>query len=155
MPVYAMVYSASDATFVPTDNLSTSDVDVNAAILYTVAAASKNADVKKNLLNLAITKYGGSVFAPKIQQALGPAPAAAKETMPAAGTWVVDFDNVNVRDAPDEVNGKVISKLNKGDVVEVTDTTTKDYTIGANTAPWFKIVDPAGWVFGASIVPQE
>jgi hypothetical protein len=128
---------------------------LNAAILYTVAAATKNPDVKKNLLNVAATKYAGSVFIGKVQQALGITPVVAKETMAAAGTYTVDFDNVNVRDAPDEVNGKVLTQLDQGTVVEVTEVTSQSYTVAGKTAAWFKIADPEGWVFGASLSPQE
>jgi hypothetical protein len=144
-----------DSTFITPDNLTAADADVNAAILYTVAGATKDAGVKKNLLNLAATKYSSTVFLPKIQKALGISPAVAKDTAPAAGMYVVNFDKVNVRAAPDEVNGRVVAQLDKGAVVEVTEMTTDSYTIGANTAPWFRIADPDGWVFGASLVQQE
>jgi hypothetical protein len=106
----------------------------------------------KNLLTIAVNKYGSSVFMPKLQQALGGAPAA-KPTVAATGSYIVNFDRVNVRDAPDEVNGKVVTQLQAGIVVEVLEATAQSYKIGGNTAPWYRIMDPEGWVFGASLAP--
>ena len=144
-----------DSTFVSVDDLTTSDVDINAAILYAVATASKDTAVKQNLLKVAINKYGGTIFLARLQAAAGLAPVVEKEVIPSVGTYVVGFDNVNVRATPDEKNGKVIGQLNKGQAVDVSEVTSQNYTIGANTAPWYHLVDPDGWVFGASLEPQE
>ncbi len=148
-------YWVDTPIFVTMDTLTTADVDVNAAILYSVASATKNQDVKKNLLTVALNKYGSSVFTPKIQQALGVTPTVAKDTTPAAGIYVVNADNVNVRATPDEVGGKVLAQLDTGAPVEVTAMTSDSYTVGGKTAAWYKITDPEGWIFGAFIDPQE
>ncbi|HET6487564.1 MAG TPA: hypothetical protein VFH83_14150, partial [Spirochaetia bacterium] len=70
-------YLFTDATFVSTDDLTSADADVNAAILYDVAMGTKDPTIKKNLLKIAATKYPNSIFYPKVQSAQGPAPAAA------------------------------------------------------------------------------
>lgn len=66
----------TDSTFVSMDDLSTSAADVNAAILIDVAAATKDAVVKKNLLTIALKKYSQSLFLPRIQAGLGIAPGS-------------------------------------------------------------------------------
>jgi len=68
-----------DQTYLNMTDLTTSDADVQAAILYTVAMASKSPEVRKSLLKLASGKYGGSIFSGAIDLAMSgaPAPAAA------------------------------------------------------------------------------
>jgi hypothetical protein len=79
----------TDSTFVTMDDLTTSIIDVNAGILIDVAAATKDAVVKKNLLTIALKKYSQSVFLPRIQAALGidasPSPAAESDSGGADG----------------------------------------------------------------------
>ncbi len=139
----------SDATFVSVDDLTTSDVDINAVILYTAAVTSKDKGVKTNLLKVATTKYGGSIFLPQLQAASEDAPATAKPVIAASGSYTVNVDNVNVRSAPDEKNGQVVGKLNKGDKVTVKETTSQTFTVGGSTAAWFHVESPDGWVFGS------
>lgn len=74
----AQKYLFADGVFVSMDDLTSADADVNAAILYDVAMATKDPTVKKNLLKIAAAKYSGSVFYPKIQTAQGVAPAASQ-----------------------------------------------------------------------------
>jgi hypothetical protein len=59
---------------VSVDDLTASEADVNAAILYDVALATRDATVKKNLLKVALMKYGSTMFLDKIQAALGASP---------------------------------------------------------------------------------
>ena len=83
---------------------------MQAAILYTVAAASKSAAVKTNLLKLAASKYAGSVFIDKIQAALGAgapavatAPATALQAAPAASSAHVPVQLNKDAQGPDAV----------------------------------------------------
>lgn len=64
----------TDSTFVAVNDLATAEIDVNAGILYDVSAVTRDAVVKKNLLKVALKKYGGSQFQEKIQAALGALP---------------------------------------------------------------------------------
>jgi len=143
----------TDATYVSLDDLTMADTDVNAAILYTVAVTSDTPAVKASLLKVAMTKYGDSLFLPQIQAAAGV--AAPRATTPASGAWVVGYDNVNLRAAPDEKNGQVIGRLMKGTRVEVSEMTRDTYTVAGSTAAWYHLVDPDGWVFGASLTPDQ
>ncbi len=158
-----------DNAYLSQSDVTTSDSDVNAAILYTVASDSKDPNIKKRLLTLASTKYPDSVFINPIRAALGlptatkeaasapaaAAPAAPKEAMEASGSYRVTKDGVRIRKAPDEVNGAVIGSLKTDDVVYVFEVTTESYTIGSDTAPWFHIDNPDGWVFGAFLTPED
>ncbi len=145
----------TDATFVSVDDLTTSDVDINATILYTTAVSSDDQGIKKNLLKVAITKYGGTVFLPMIQAAAGLEPVVAKDLTPASGTFVVNDDDVNIRSIPDEKSGQVVGKLAKGAKVDVSEKTSQTYTVGDSTAPWYHIKSPDGWVFGSFLDSAE
>lgn len=149
---------SADSTFVSPDDLTTSEADVNAVILYTVAAANKNATVKKNLLNVINAKYSSTMFLGKIQSVLSGAPvvnSAGKETKPAVGTFTINDNNVNVRATPDEKNGQVLSQLSLGYAVEVLEVTAQTYTVGGMTGYWYRLKEPAGWVFGTFLTPAN
>ncbi len=77
------------------------------------------------------------------------------QTVPAAGTYVVNDDRVNVRAAPDAVNGRVIGRLNKGAVVEVTEMTFLAYAVQDMRAAWFHITKPDGWIYGFFLDPSQ
>ncbi len=152
--VQNIYYTEADNIFVPREDLSFSDADINSVIIYTTAMAAKSKDIRANLLKVVEKKYASSAFIDKIRAALAPGAAPAsqastKPSAPASGVYVVNDNNVNVRAAPDETNGSVIGKLDKGTEVEVVEATTQAYTIGSLTAAWYRIKDPAGWVYGS------
>jgi hypothetical protein len=81
-------------------------------------------------------------------------PQASGEAVPAAGSYVVTSDNVNVRAAPDVGSGKV-ARLNRGAVVEVVEMTVLTCVVQGMRAAWFRIKSPDGWVFGYYLDPAE
>jgi hypothetical protein len=83
------------------------------------------------------------------------ADAPPVETMPAAGSYVVNSDSVNVRAAPDVVNGRVIGRLNKGANVEVVEMTVLTYVVQDMRAAWFHVTSPDGWVYGYYLDPED
>ena len=145
----------TDSTFVSLDDLTMADADINAVILYTVAVSSDDLALKKNLLKVALAKYGSTIFLGNLQAAAGVAPSAVKDTTPANAVYFVNDDNVNVRSIPDEKNGQVVAQLSTGVRVEVTEMTTQTYTVGDSTAAWFHIKSPDGWVFGSFLGQKE
>jgi len=149
-PVQNVYNTEADNIFVPREDLTFSDVDISSVILYTTAMATKNKDIRANLFKVVEKKFSGSVFFEQIRVALVPGAVAAvvKPVVPAAGIYVVNDNNVNVRASPDEVNGAVTFTLAKDVEVEVFEVTSQAYTIGTLTAPWYHIKDPSGWVFG-------
>jgi hypothetical protein len=79
----------------------------------------------------------------------------AIDTTPAAGTYVVNSDRVNVRAAPDVDKGQVVGRLNKGVVVDVIEMTVLTYAVQDMRAAWFHIKNPDGWVYGYFLDPRE
>jgi hypothetical protein len=77
------------------------------------------------------------------------------DTIPAAGSYVVNDDKVNVRAAPDAAAGKVVSKLNKGVSVEVTEMSVLTYAVQNMRAAWYHIKSPDGWVYGYFLDPAD
>jgi hypothetical protein len=77
------------------------------------------------------------------------------DTVPAAGTYVVNDDKVNVRAAPDAAAGKVVGKLNKGASVEVTEMSVLTYAVQKMRAAWYHIKSPDGWVYGYFLDPAD
>jgi hypothetical protein len=151
----------TDPVYVAIEDLSFADADVNATILYATAAASKNKEIKSNLFKVIQKRYASSIFFDKIQAALTPgaasdaAPAAAKQTSTAAGSFTVNDDKVNVRAQPDETGGQVLTQLSKGQIVEVLEQTTQTYVVGGVSDHWYRIANPAGWVFGGFLDSAE
>lgn len=136
--------------FVNKNDLSTDANDLNLVILLSVAKSAKNPDVQKNLLNTALTKYSSSGFSPVVQAELDKlSTVQAKASTAVNLLMAVNDDNVNLRQAPDEVNGSVIGSLKKGQQIQVVEQTNDSFTVSGKTAKWCKIADPAGWVFGA------
>jgi hypothetical protein len=149
------------------EGVSSKPDDIQGAVLLQLAAGSKNLRQKQAFLTSAIKDYPNSFFMPQLKDALdaltrpaeaAPAPAsqpasqpAQKDTEAASGTMVTAEDAVNVYDAPDQKTGKVLATLAKGQSVELQEKTTDNATIGDRSAPWYRIKDPAGWVFGASL----
>jgi hypothetical protein len=146
--------SFTDGVFVSTDDLTTADIDVNAAVLYAAAMASKDAGVKRNLLTVASGKYGSSIFGGKIQEALG-AGSAPRATAPTTGGFTVNSDRVFVRSAPDEKAGQPLTQLDTGSQVDAVEMTAQTYTIDGQTARWYRVEYPAGWIFGAFLTPRQ
>lgn len=144
--------SAFTSAFVAKEEVSINDVDANAVILLAVAKAQKNVTLKKNLLTVASTKYSTSVFMDLINAQLN-ALNPNRASKPAVGTFLVNDKDVNVRDLPNEKASKVVKALEKGTQVTITEVTTESYTIDGQTAPWYRIAEPAGWVFGAFLSP--
>jgi SH3-like domain-containing protein len=146
-------YYTDQPVFLSADDLSSADADVNSVILYTTAMATKSKDIRANLFKVVQKRYSNSIFFDKIQAALVPgADSGASSSRPTAadsGVYIVNDSNVNVRSQPDEVNGQVLTQLNAGAQVEVLESTVKEYAVGGASAKWYRIKDPAGWVFGS------
>ena len=77
------------------------------------------------------------------------------DVVPAAGSYVVNDDKVNVRAAPDAAAGKVVGKLSKGARVEVTEMSILTYAVQNMRAAWYHIKSPDGWVYGYFLDPTD
>jgi hypothetical protein len=143
------------------EGVSSRPADVQAAILLQLSAGSKNRKQQQAFLTTAIKDYPDSIFLPELNAALGaltgtPPPAPAPRPMESAsGSMQASEDAVNVYDAPDEKTGKPLASLSKNQKVDVIEKTAESASIGGRSAPWYRIKDPAGWVFGASLSPAQ
>jgi hypothetical protein len=163
---YDPVAQANRQNFVRASSLSTKNEDIQSSILLQTAEPLKNEGADKirreALLESAILDYPDSFLYAEILKLVNPNTQAVF-TMPE--TWgntnyLVNFwvtgNNVNVRDLPDPVAGKVIGILNTGNEVVSSDTTIKEFVVGGQSAPWVHIVSPfEGWVFGAYLMSSE
>lgn len=137
--------------YVKVDNIVTDASEVRSFQLYSIAMASKDAVVRKELLKSALETK--SRFSDLIQgeydKLAKPAAVASPATEAFSATFTVNIDNVNVRDRPSAVDSSVVSQLSKGAIVTAIERTVAKDTVGEATAHWYKIGSPSGWVFGS------
>jgi hypothetical protein len=144
------------SVYLRNEGVSSLPADVQSAILLQLAAASKNAKQRQAFISSAVKDYPDSIFQPELREALSPrAGAPSSALIAASGTMMVVGDAAKVFDAPDSVEGKLLATLPKGQTVEVVERTAESATLGGRTAPWYRIVEPSGWVFGAALGTGE
>jgi hypothetical protein len=152
--------------FLRNTGVSSAAQDVQTVILLRLAANAKSDKQKKELLGSAKTDYPTSAFITDVEDEIAKmsAPAASdataeKPTEAFSASLVVNDENVNVRSVPDEKTGSVVAHLSKGRTVDVVEKTVDSYTIESETAPlhapWYRIREPAGWVFGTYLEPGQ
>lgn len=78
----------------------------------------------------------------------------AVKTVQAKGIYVVNAA-LNLRDAPDLASGKVVGQLAKGTRVEVVEMSYLIFPVQGMRAAWFRIKQPAGWVYGYYLDPSS
>jgi hypothetical protein len=143
--------------YVANSGISSLVDDVRGAILYRIASRTENPRKKAAFLGSALNDYPRSKFTSDIKNAL----SAAQEPVPAeipTEKLVAEFltreEGVNVLTLPGEA-GTVIATLPKGRTVASLERTLASYTIGSLIAPWYRIKDPEGWVFGVSLLRKQ
>ncbi len=130
--------------------------DVRSAILHAMAARTQNIRTRAGLLTLALNDYPQSKFTPEIRMALEAVEKPSLTdipTEPFSGTFTAAEDGVNVLSIPDENAGSVVDTLRKGSSVDAVERTRQAYSVGSLSAPWYRLREPDGWVFGISLVP--
>jgi hypothetical protein len=141
-------------SFIRAASISRKDSDIQSSILLQTAQSLKNEGTEKirrdALLDSALLDYSDSVFNADIQALVNPNTFVAIKTQALKHrVMIVNDDNVNVRDIPDMVAGKVIGQLNMDDEVTVSEQTVNESTIGGQLARWYRIIEPLeGWIFG-------
>ncbi len=131
--------------------------NVKSAILYQIASRTENSKKRAAFLTSALSDYPRSAFTADIRQALETTEEPVAEEIPTekfAAVFTANDDGVNVLSVPDETAGSIVATLQKGRTVESVERTTQSYIIGTLSAPWFKIKNPEGWVFGISLSPK-
>ena len=148
-------YSSS---FIKTQSVSTKKSDVESSILLQIALSLDPDSEKRRrdaLLETAVLECPDSIFYEEIQNILNPNRAVQIRTNPISSFLCTNDENVNVRDFPDTVTGKVIGRLeNAVTEVVIVEETVEDFTVGGFTAKWYRIIEPVnGWVFGGWLQP--
>lgn len=147
--------------YVKSEAVSTNENDVTALILIERAKKEKNAIIKAQVLESAADLnsqvFNDDIYALLDELAVQEAQAAAaidlpeRNTEPLSASATIISDNVRVRDYPYEENTNVLATLSTGTAISITEKTVSTYTIGSDTAVWYKISEPEGWVFGAFV----
>jgi hypothetical protein len=119
--------------FIRTAAISLEESDIQSSILLQTALPLKNEGTEKvrrdALLEAALLDYPNSAFSADIQALANPNTAVLIKTEPASHSFMSVNDNdVNVRDLPDPVAGRVIGQLNEDDEVSVSEQTVATST---------------------------
>ena len=141
--------------YVRTASISRRASDVQSSILLQTARplgeTGAEGTRRTALLEGALFGYPDSVFIAEIQDLLNPNAVVILDTENVSRPFMdITEDNVNVRDLPDQIAGRVIGRLYRGDYVIAHERTVDEFTVGGQRSRWYRIVDPyEGWVFGA------
>jgi hypothetical protein len=146
--------------------ISDTEADYRSAIFLFKASKMSNPKVKQKLLENALT-FDSQVFEERIREALeaaatpGEDPAAEqntgsrRQTEAFSAEAVTNDENINVREFPNEQYDNIVGQIGRGEALTITRRTAEEYTIGGNTARWYKISDPEGWIFGQFVDLSE
>lgn len=140
--------------FARNEGISSQIGSVESALLYRIASWTDNLKLKAAFLKSALSDYPSSPFSDIIRQAaaaLNAPPAQKIETEEFPVILIVSEDKVNVLSAPSEVSGSIVATLLKGQRIHAEERTRDSFQIGSLSAPWYRISDPAGWVFGGGV----
>jgi hypothetical protein len=134
--------------FIKKENVTTGPSDIQAMQLYILALEAKNDVAKKELLRNALEL--GSRFDDIIQRELYGAAGAALETEVLTPYEIsVVRTGGTVYEEP-AIRSRDLGPLPYGGLVTVTERTVNEERLNSgDTARWYKITEPAGWVFGA------
>jgi hypothetical protein len=152
---YDPIAERTRQSFVRLNSLSRKSSDIQSSILLQLAEplGSTGSDkIRRDaLLEAAMLDYPDSAFSADIQALAIPRAAVTIETESAVNGFMTVIDNnVNVRDLPDSVAGRVLGQVANGIVVTVSEQTTETATVGGQTARWYHITEPLdGWIFGS------
>ncbi|MFW5688216.1 MAG: hypothetical protein ACOC1U_01490 [Spirochaetota bacterium] len=150
--------------WVKAEDLSTEDVDVQAGSLLFVARRAGSDVVREELLRNA-EGLGESAFVDEVRRELAllrgeepedalPADLVGIEIEEFAFTGVINENGTTVYRYPQSRPEYAGTTLDEGAIVDVEERTVEAFTVDGETSSWFRVRNPAGWVFGAFIDPQ-
>jgi len=137
--------------------LSRRDSDIQSSILLQTALSlsdtAQNKIRRDAMLEEVILTYADSVFFAEIEALLNPNNVSTVVTELFSFPLTIQGNNVEVRDAPDMVVGRIINHLSRGAEVTTTERTTVSYEFDRQSFRWYKITSPVeGWVWGAYLL---
>jgi hypothetical protein len=146
--------------FIKLSAFSTREADVQSSILLQTAQSldpSKNQVRIEALLKDALLEYPDSVFAAEIDALANPNASVRIDVRPGAqASLTVNDDDVNVRDLPDAVAGRVLGRLDLDTEVTVSEETVDTYVVDGQSDRWYHITSPLdGWVFGSFLTENR
>lgn len=151
-------YIRADNSYVRLSSISRRDFDIQSSILLQTALeltdTPQNKIRRDTMLESAMLDYPDSIFFAEIRALVNPNAVSTIETEPEnAPSMFVTGINVEVRDFPDLVAGRVIHRLSYDTEVIPVERTKEVFFIGGNSSRWYHITAPVeGWVFGAFLI---
>lgn len=150
--------------FLQEGDVSTDRNDVQAGLLLFVARQTA-AEVAREELLVNAESLGNTAFVDDIRRELAiargedpedamPSELADIETEEFAFTGVINANATVVYRFPDAEPDYQVTTLDEGAIVDVEERTVDAFTVEGETSSWFRIANPAGWVFGSRIDPQ-
>lgn len=150
--------------YLKVEDVSTVDTDIQAGLLIFVAGQTEAEVSRRELLENA-ESLGQSVFADDARRELallrGEEPEAAlpQDLLDLAFEefafeGVINTDGTTVYRYPQRRSEYVAVTLDSGALVSVEERTVEAFEVDGETSNWFRISQPAGWVFGAYIDPE-
>lgn len=150
--------------YVKSEDISTSETDVQAGLLLFVAQQT-NAQVARQELLENAEGLGNSAFVDDVRRELAilrgedPADALSADLAdlalePFDFNGVINANDTTVYRYPDARPEYATTTLDQGALVAVEERTVSAFTVGGKTSSWFRIANPSGWVFGAAIDPE-
>lgn len=139
-------YLYTDRYLKKTD-VSTNEQDTASAVLYFLAMKSDGIAREELLRNA--SSMQSSIFMDQIAQAIaGSEPAPDYTVKEISRSAVVIGKKVNVRTAPTVSGSKVIGQLSTNDRILVNARTDELVEVDGARDYWYRIENPAGWIFG-------
>ena len=150
--------------YIKADDISEEEIDVQSGLLLFVAQETSAEVAKRELLENA-ESLGQSAFVDDVRRELavlrGEDPSAAlPQDLVDLAIEEFGFDGVINANAttvyryPQKRPEYVETTLDAEALVTVTERTVEAFEVDGETSNWFRITQPAGWVFGAYIDPE-
>jgi len=127
--------------------------DVAAAVLVAKAAASRNADQAKSILENAAQSFPSSAFIGDIRKLLGGdgSQAQGPSVEPISAVFTVRTDGAVIHSSPSKDSDSVAT-LKIDDDVTTASRTVDSFDVDGQKAHWYEVITPAqGWVFGSNL----
>lgn len=143
------------AQYLRAQDVSQDQDDVRAALLLFLARRADSAVARRELLRNA-SDLGVTAFFLEVQRELSADRDAdrAAQIEPIELSRQVGSAGTNVYRGPQRAFDRVVTILSPGTEVAIDARTVATDTVDGRTDLWYRITEPAGWVFGADLVGQ-
>jgi hypothetical protein len=149
-------YIRADTNYIRISSLSRKNSDIQSSILLQTALPlneSNRAEKTRRdaLLESAMLDYPDSVFHEEILRLANPNAEFSIQTEVFEMGIILYADNVEVRDLPDNVLGRVVGHMAYDSDVSTAERTTVNSVVNGKSGRWIKVKSPiSGWFFATS-----